>query len=99
MAHHAELLRPCLEAAGAKRVAEVGAYAGDLTRLLVAWAAEHRASVLGIDAEPQDGFVELDREHTELELIRRTSLEALPSIPLPDAVVIDGDHNHYTVSE
>src|SRR4051794_26065333 len=99
MAHHAELLLPCLDAAGARRVAEVGAYAGDLTRLLVAWAAEQGASVLAIDPEPQDSLVELDREHAELELIRQTSLEALPSIPPADAVVIDGDHNYHTVSE
>ena len=41
----------------------------------------------------------LARERPELELVRATSLEALPRIPLPDAVIIDGDHNYYTVSE
>ena len=31
--------------------------------------------------------------------IRAPSLSALRQIPLPDAVIIDGDHNYYTVSE
>ncbi len=99
MAHHAEVMLPCLDAVGARSVMEVGAFAGDLTRLLVDWAAGSGARVLAIDPAPQDGLVELDRERPELELVRETSLEALPRLPLPDAVIIDGDHNHYTVSE
>ena len=43
--------------------------------------------------------MQLAAEHPELELVRQTSLAALPEIPLPDAIVIDGDHNYYTVSE
>jgi hypothetical protein len=97
--HHAEVLLPCLDTAGVRSVAEVGAYAGDLTRVLLDWAAKSGARVWAIDPSPQDSLVELDRTHDELELVRKTSLEALPEIPLPDAVVIDGDHNYYTVSE
>jgi hypothetical protein len=99
MAQHAELMLPCLDAAGARSVMEVGAFAGDLTRLLVDWAAGSGARVLAIDPAPQDGLVQLDRERSELELVRETSLEALPHLPLAEAVVIDGDHNHYTVSQ
>ena len=55
--------------------------------------------MLAIDPAPQPGLERLADEHPELELIRRTSLEALPGIELPDAIVIDGDHNYYTVSE
>jgi SAM-dependent methyltransferase len=99
MAHHAELMLPCLDAAGARSVVEVGAFAGDLTRLLVDWAAGAGARVTAIDPSPQDGLVQLDQERPELELVRETSLDALPRLPLADAVVIDGDHNHYTVSQ
>jgi hypothetical protein len=97
--HHAEVLLPCLDTAGVRSVAEVGAFAGDLTRVLLDWAAKSGARVWAIDPSPQDSLVELDRTRDELELVRKTSLEALPEIPLPDAVVIDGDHNYYTVSE
>ena len=42
----------------------------------------------------------LAEERPGLELIRETSLAALPALPeLPDAVVIDGDHNYWTVRE
>jgi hypothetical protein len=99
MAQFNELMRPCLDAAGARSVAEVGAFAGDLTRVLLDWATGAGARVMAIDPSPQPGLVALLAEHPELELVRQTSLVALPEIPLPDAIVIDGDHNYYTVSE
>ncbi len=99
LAQMTELLIPCLEAAAARSVAEVGAFAGDLTRVLVDWASRSGARVLAIDPAPQEGLLALAREQHELELVRETSLDALPAIELPDAVVIDGDHNYYTVSE
>jgi Methyltransferase domain len=95
LAHTAELSLACLDAAGVRSVAEVGAYAGDFTRVLVDWAARSGARVSAIDPAPQPALVALDG----VELIRRTSLEALRDIPLPDAIVIDGDHNYYTVAE
>ena len=99
LAQMAEIMLPCLDAAGARSVVEIGAYAGDLTRVLVDWASGSGARVGAVDPSPQEGLVALARAHSELELIRETSLEALPRIELPDAIVIDGDHNYYTVSE
>ena len=61
--------------------------------------ATRRAAVLAIDPAPKPALVELAAERQVLELIRRTSLEALPEIDLPDVVVIDGDHNYWTVTE
>jgi hypothetical protein len=55
--------------------------------------------VAAIDPAPQPGLEALADEHPQLELIRETSLDALPRIPLPDVVVVDGDHNYWTVSE
>jgi hypothetical protein len=100
MAQSAELILPCLDAAGVRSIVEVGAFAGDLTRLLVDWAGTAGARVTAVDPSPQDGLVALARERPELELIREPSLTALPALPeLPDAVVIDGDHNYFTVSD
>jgi SAM-dependent methyltransferase len=95
----AEIIVPVLDAAGARSVVEVGAYAGDLTGLLVEWAAGSGAKVWAIDPSPRDPLVALAGEHAELELVRQTSHDALAAIPLPDAAVIDGDHNYFTVSE
>jgi hypothetical protein len=95
----AEIIVPCLDAAGARSVVEVGAYAGDLTGLLLEWAATSGARVWAIDPAPREPLVALERRHAELELVRETSHEALRHVPLPDAAIIDGDHNYYTVSE
>jgi Methyltransferase domain len=99
MAQMAELMLSCLDAAGARSVMEVGAFAGDLTRVLVEWAAGSGARVTAIDPAPQDALTQLAAERPELELVRETSLEALTRLPTPDAVVVDGDHNYYTVME
>ena len=102
MAQFAELMLPRLDAAGVRSIVEVGAFAGDLTEVLVEWAQDDgaRARVVAIDPSPQPGLVTLAEERSGLELIRETSLTALPALPeLPDAVVIDGDHNFWTVRE
>jgi hypothetical protein len=99
LANLIEVVLPLLDAVGARSVVEVGSYAGDLTRELIGWAAGADASVSAIDPSPQPELIELAERHEELELIRKTSHEALPQIAVPDAVIIDGDHNYYTVSE
>lgn len=99
MVHHSEALLGVLEAVGARSVVEVGAYAGDLTRVLVDWAGRVDASVRAVDPSPQPALVEMAQREASLELIRQTSLEALPSTELPDVVILDGDHNYWTVFE
>jgi hypothetical protein len=98
LSQSAELLLPALDAAGARSVAEVGAYAGDLTRFLVDWAAHAGAQVTAIDPAPQPDLVALAEARPELALVRQTSLDALPNVRA-DAVVLDGDHNWWTVTE
>jgi hypothetical protein len=99
LANLAEILLGCLDARGAKSLVEIGAYAGDLTRVLLGWAAGAGAGVVAIDPTPHARLVELSEEHPELELIQEPSHEALGGIQLPDAVIVDGDHNYYTVGE
>jgi hypothetical protein len=99
LANMAEVLIPCIEATGAKAVCEVGAYAGDLTRLLADWAARAGGKVVAIDPSPRPALVELAEEREELQLIRETSIDALPHIHLPGVVIIDGDHNYWTVTQ
>ena len=94
-----EVVLACLDAARPASIVEVGAYAGDVTRLLLDWAGPAGAHVVAVDPSPHEVLVQLERERPELDLVRATSLDALPEIEPPDAVVIDGDHNYYTVSE
>ena len=57
---------------------------------------EHRVGKL----EPRQRVVAgLADRRPELELIVETSHAALPELELPDAVIIDGDHNYFTVHE
>jgi methyltransferase family protein len=99
LANLGEILLACLEARAARSVAEIGAYAGALTSGLLDWAGETGARVVAIDPTPHQRLVELSERRPELDLIRETSHEALRHLDLPDAIIIDGDHNYYTVSE
>jgi Methyltransferase domain len=99
LANLAEVFLPCLDAIGARSVVEIGAYRGKLTRELVRWAAGVEGHVTAIDPAPQAELLELAARDSRLELIPKTSQEALPSLPRPDALLIDGDHNYYTLSE
>jgi len=99
MAQIADVIVPCLDAAAARSVIEIGALAGDLTRVLVDWAVRSGARVLAVDPSPHRPLIELASESAELQLVRETSLAALPRVELADAVIIDGDHNYFTVTE
>jgi hypothetical protein len=93
-----EIIFPCLEAVAARNLVEVGAYAGDLTALLADWASERGGRVWAIDPAPQDELVALAGERADIELVRAMSHDGLREVPMPDAAVIDGDHNYFTVS-
>ncbi len=54
LAQMRELMLACLDAVPARTVVEVGAFAGDLTRVLVEWAERTGARVQAIDPSPQD---------------------------------------------
>jgi Methyltransferase domain len=99
LATQVEVLRGVVEAARPATLLEVGAYAGDLTRLLLDLSSPWGGRVTAIDPFPQQGLERLQEERPELELIRATSFDALKEIARPDLAVVDGDHNYYTVSE
>ncbi len=97
--YNAELLTSVLDVAGGASVTEVGALDGDLTRLLLLWANRSEGRVIAVDPSPHPDLEMLARDHTGLSLIRETSHAALTHAPLSDAIILDGDHNYYTVSE
>lgn len=100
--NNGEVMLQCLQTAGARSVVEVGAYAGDLTRYLLDWAAGQEGQdvrVWAVDPSPQPALAELAQQRAELTLLRATSRQALADLQPVDAYVIDGDHNYYTVAE
>ncbi len=57
----AEVMIPCLDVVSARSIVEVGAYAGDLTGLLLQWAKGANAQVTAVDPFPQEELVQLER--------------------------------------
>ncbi len=97
--YNAELVMDVLEIAGGSSITEVGALHGDLTRLLLLWAQRCGGRVAAVDPSPPAELEALAREHPELALVREASPDALAHVALSDTIILDGDHNYYTVSE
>jgi hypothetical protein len=98
LANLVELLFGCLDAIEARSVLEIGAFKGELTTELLDWADRSGARIIAVEPEPPQELQELGRQRPELDLMLETSHEALRKIELTDAIVVDGDHNYYTVS-
>ncbi len=98
LANVSEPLLACLDAVGARTVVEVGAFRGSLTEVLLEWAAGSGAAITAVDPAPPPELLALAQAHLELRLRRETSHEVLRDIDPPDAVILDGDHNHFTLS-
>ena len=95
----AEVLFGCLDAIAARTVVEVGAFHGKSTNEMLAWAERAGAKVIAVDPAPQPDLTEIAAGHPELALVEATSHDALPKLPVADAIIIDGDHNYFTLSE
>ena len=92
------VVAPILSAVEAKRVIEIGAGAGQQSVKLAQWCRGHAARLDIIDPAPgfdsaafQERWADCSRFHPAL------SLEVLPTLPPADVVLVDGDHNWFTV--
>jgi cephalosporin hydroxylase/GT2 family glycosyltransferase len=93
-----EVVAPVIEAAGARRIVEVGALRGENT--------EQMLERLGPDVELHviDPLPDFDPAEHEARFAGRyvfhrdLSVNVLGGIPIVDVALIDGDHNWYTVS-
>jgi hypothetical protein len=89
---------PLLEARSPQTVIEIGANQGNQTRLIAAWASRHRAVLHVVDPKPAFDADLLEREWPGHVVVHRAiSLSALTRIGPAELVVVDGDHNWYTV--
>ena len=99
-AHWDAVVKPLLEAASPRVVVEIGVFRGANTEQLLALAGERDFVLHSIDPEPAPSLdvAELESRHGERFVYHpQTSLEALADMDAVDAVLIDGDHNWYTV--
>ena len=91
-------IEPLLTAASPKTIVEIGAESGLHTVRLLEWAAAHRAVVHAIDPQPLFDVEQVQRQFGKAFVLHpTTSLEALPRIKKIDVLLIDGDHNWYSV--
>lgn len=95
----AEILLPCLEAGGTRSLLEIGAFAGELTETLLEWGTPNGIEIGTVEPLPPEELRAVASRHPELNLIEDTGVGALESLDsLPDTVIIDGDHNYFTLS-
>lgn len=92
------IIRPCLELLKPRTVVEIGTDAAQTTRPLAILAREKGFSVHTIDPAPKIDAEALVREfEPHLAFHQSQSLNVLPALADADCILIDGDHNWYTV--
>ncbi|HEV2773114.1 MAG TPA: class I SAM-dependent methyltransferase [Thermoleophilaceae bacterium] len=93
-----EFLLPVARGCEAKVICEIGSQFGGLTQRLLDYCIEEGAVAHVIDPAPAYDVDAWRKEYGDaLVFHRQLSLEVLGKIPAPDLVLIDGDHNWYTV--
>ncbi len=92
------IIQPIFEAIQPKNIIEIGSDRGDNTLNLLKYCQENNAKLHVIDPLPQYDVDSWQAKYGELVTFHLSlSLHALPLIERFDLVLIDGDHNWYTV--
>jgi Methyltransferase domain len=92
------VLRPIAEAARARCLVEVGVEAGLLSEKVLDYCSAADGVLHAIDPRPQLNVAEWQHRYGQrLEFHLARSLDVLGDIHRPDVILIDGDHNWYTV--
>lgn len=90
------LIEPCLRLCNAKTIVEIGADYGKGTSNLLNYCKEVDGLLISIDPFPKFDYEKLE-EDGHYKLYKDLSLNRLALIKDYDAILIDGDHNWYTV--
>jgi hypothetical protein len=92
------IIEPIFRALDARRVIEIGVSDGKHTQHLIEYCASVNGHLDAIDPKPYYDFVSAQARYgAVVKLHQCLSLEVLPHLQNADVVVIDGDHNWYTV--
>lgn len=93
-----DVIGPVIEALSPKNITEIGADTGINTRNILDYCLENDARLTSIDPKPSydmQAFHQLYGEH--YFPVQKMSLDAIKGIDQCDLMLIDGDHNWYTV--
>ncbi|TCP65654.1 class I SAM-dependent methyltransferase [Baia soyae] len=93
-----KMIEPILRMEGAKTIVEIGADTGINTVKILNYCQEINGTAYIIDPHPKFDVSALEATyHSHMKMRCLASLVALPDIEQYDTVLIDGDHNWYTV--
>jgi hypothetical protein len=93
-----QVILPLVNSVDGKRILEIGAEFGLSTQALVNFVRRVDGHLHCIDPVPIFDADEFVAQHEGLvSFYKDTSLNAIPCIPEVDVVLVDGDHNWYTV--
>ncbi|TCP69694.1 class I SAM-dependent methyltransferase [Baia soyae] len=93
-----KVIKPILRMEKAKTIVEIGANGGMNTVKILDYCRKVNGTAYIIDPYPKFHVGALKKNYQRhMKMRRLTSLMALPNISQYDAVLIDGDHNWYTV--
>ena len=98
LSEHRDLILSLIEAAGARRVVEIGSEAGGMTRAMCSWADSTGGAFVSVEPFPVAEVRAREESCSGFTLVEGRSPELLPSVGAADAWLIDGDHNYWTVS-
>ena len=92
------LIRLILEQINAKYIVEIGSDLGVNTRNILEYCVDNNAQLTYIDPFPKFDIKKFKAEYGDkIEIYTELSLDRLPLLKNYDAILIDGDHNWYTV--
>lgn len=98
LSEHGELIFGALDAARPRRVVEIGSETGGFSKELLDWSGRNGATLVTVEPYPTPEVRDLAASTEHFELVTGRSPGALAEIEPADAYVIDGDHNHWTVT-
>lgn len=96
---HHSIIRPLLQEVHPQTIVEVGIADGKHTKFLLEYVKEHGGMLHAVDPRPTfDAASWQNREAQSFVFHEKRSIDALSQIENPDIVLLDGDHNYYTVT-
>ena len=96
--HWNKTILPLFEKIKPKKIVEIGSDKGTNTKNILKFCEENNSKLISIDPKPNFDVDQLKKQYGEkFELYQDLSLRILPFLEDLDMILIDGDHNWYTV--
>lgn len=92
------IIQPLCQAINAKIIVEVGSQNGFQTKKLLEYAPKVSGKIISIDPYPNFAWQEWEKQYAPyFKMYTDLSLNVLPTLENYDVILLDGDHNWYTV--